>query len=300
MIAFVNRVAAQIAPLHPQVLIDTLAYAHTFEPPRSQVTLPNVVVRVAPLYQRNFAAPVTAPSNREVRSALEGWRRHTRHLRVWDYAVAFGPEGDLPLPNLATIAEDLRFYRGLGVEGVFMQHAHPVGADMRDLKQWVLTKLLEDPTRSTEALVDEFSAGFYGPAGKWVRRYLTRLERAARRRPARIGFPVSWADYVYLDTAFLLEGQRIFDRAARSVADEPALAERVDHARLTLDRATLILAATGSVDEARELDAVDLAALRRRYRATWLREVERRLPPRERASAVASMEAELLERVRSP
>jgi hypothetical protein len=294
LIAFVNRVAARIGPAYPQVLIDTLAYSYTFEPPRSTAALSNVTVRVAPLYQRDFAAPVTAPSNRKVLAALRGWKRRTRHLRVWDYIVTFGDAGDLPLPNIDVIAADLRFYRDLGVEGVFVQHAHPVDADVRDLKQWVVTKLLEDPDRDPDALVREFTEGYYGAAGTHVRRYLRLLQRSARRHPARIGFPVDPRDFAWLEPDFLLRGQAVFDRAARAVEDDPLLRARVEHARLTLDRATLLRAADPEVAPA--LALLDVAAVRRRYRTTWIREIERRLPVGLRARSVAAVDAWLAER----
>ena len=88
-----------------------------------------------------------------------GWRRAAPNLRIWDYTVIFGPDGDLPLPNLGYLADDLRVYLEHGVDGLFVQHVHPIAGDLRDLKLWMLLKLLEDPHRDASALVREFTEG---------------------------------------------------------------------------------------------------------------------------------------------
>jgi hypothetical protein len=147
LIAFLNRVAARIGVLYPDVLIDTLAYHYTLHPPADLRAAPNITVRVAGLYGRDFSKRVTHPANREYHQALSAWRERTDHLRVWDYIVIFGDEGELPLPNLDVIAADLREYLRLGAEGVFVQNEYPIAGDLRDLKTWILVKLLENPTQ---------------------------------------------------------------------------------------------------------------------------------------------------------
>jgi len=45
-------------------------------------------------------------------------------------------------------------------------------ADNRDFKMWIQNKLLENPDLNYDALVNEFSDGYYGAAGKHFRQYL--------------------------------------------------------------------------------------------------------------------------------
>ncbi|HKQ61720.1 MAG TPA: DUF4838 domain-containing protein, partial [Candidatus Polarisedimenticolaceae bacterium] len=182
-VEFINAVADAIAASDPDVRLDTLAYSFTFQPPRHVVYRDNVILRVAALYERDFSKPIEHPDNRACLEALEGWRGHARHLRVWDYAVTYGEASDLPLPNLAFLAADYRAYLARGVEGVFVQHDDPLTADLGDLKVWVLLKLLEDPARDPDALIGEFVRGYYGAAAEPIRRWVGRLAAAAQRRP---------------------------------------------------------------------------------------------------------------------
>ena len=294
LVRFLNRLAER----HPDVWIDTLAYSHTFDPPRHTSTRDNVVVRLSALYQRDFSKPVAHPSHEDYRRALAGWSERTRHLRVWDYTVTFGDDGDLPLPNLSFLADDLRFYAEQGVEGMFVQHSFPIAADMRDMKLWVLLKLLEDPSRSTRALIRDFSHGYYGPAARPIRRYLRALEHAAARKAAVIRFYSDADAFTYLDVRFMLEAHRLFDAAQRKVAGDPVLSRRVRHARLSLDRATLARwRALGN--EAAQLGAriagrpPDLNAITTRYRRTWQEQMELRLRKNERARAMEDLDSEL-------
>jgi hypothetical protein len=290
LIDFLNQLAESIAEEHPDVLIDTLAYAHTFDPPRTLSPRQNIAVRLSALYDRNFAVAVSHPDNQRYLMALRGWSAKTRHLRIWDYTVTFGPDGDLPLPNLSLLSEDYRLYLDHGVDGIFVQHEYPIAADMRDLKLWVLMKLLEDPRQSLRALVVDFTDGYYGRAGKAIRRYLRRLETAAEKSPAELGYPVQSSDYVYLDGEFLVQAQAIFDRAERTLRGDPLLLRRVRHARISLDRATM----THYSERGAGLElALDLAALVDRYRRTWREQIDLRLPAADRAAARAEVEEQI-------
>lgn len=275
ILAMVNRLARAVGERYPDVSIDTLAYQYSLQPPRTLTAEPNVVVRVSGLHQRDFARAITDPSNARVREAIEGWTRVADHVRVWDYATLWGTFDDLPFPSLSYVGEDLRFYREIGVEGLYIQHPYAIGADMRDLKLWVTAKLLENPMRDPDALIDGFTRGFYGDAAPWIRRYLDRLARAADER---VEFDAEFADPDYLrDVRFLRDAHRLFARAAGAVAGDRTLERRVRHARLTLDRATLHnWKAIGSLG----LDRAEIAA---RYRQAWFEQIELRVPALERA-----------------
>ncbi len=289
LVAFVGALAGRIANDDPGVRLDTLAYLDSFDPPSSLTFPDNVIVRLSALQYRNWAQPVTAPENVRVREALAGWRRVTGHLRVWDYLVTFGRDGDLPLPDLAWLAADLRYYAEHGVQGLYIQQDYEISAHLRDLELWVLTRLLEDPYRDSRALVTEFTDGFYGRAGDSIRRYLAALEAALARRPSRVGYPARADQFAWLDHRFLVEAQGIFDRAARAVRGRSTLERRVRHARLSLDRATLELWKDVGLDADRgPLDPIEIAT---RYRRTWLEQIALRGPRTEKTPEEADRHA---------
>jgi hypothetical protein len=269
LMLFINRLAALIGETHPDVFVDTLAYEHTLDPPLDTRYADNVIVRLAGLYQRDFSRSVTDEANRFLREAIEDWSARTAHLRIWDYAVTFGTRpANLPLPNLRVIADDFRFYLEQGVEGLFIQHGHPVHSDIRDLKLWIVFKLAEDPGRDLDDLVRDFTDGFYGPAAATVREYLAALEQAARLVPSTIRHPTDYEQYDYLSPEFLRIAQSLFDRAMDQAERDRRLRRRLRHARLTLDRATLLLwdpslaEPAGSESDGAALEAAEVA---RRY-----------------------------------
>ena len=288
VIAFVNGLAAAIAQRHPHVLLDTLAYDWSFDPPRNVRADDNVIVRIAPLYGRDFAKPLSAPVHEPIRQAVAGWQARTHRLRAWDYAVTYGDAGDLPRPSLDWLAADLRFYRDRGVEGIFVQQDPLIQADMLDLKRWVLMRLMEDPERDTAALVHEFTEGFYGAAAATMRRYRHALAEALQRRPTKIRFDADASEFHYLDAALIREAQALFDAAEALVEGEPLRLRRVRHARLALDAATLHR--WSQLELAAELER---SVVVERFRSTTLEQIELRLPLGHRAEARAALDEQL-------
>jgi len=187
LLDFVNCIAAALEKEHPEVSFSTLAYFDTQKPPRTIRPRHNVIVRLCDTGS-DFTKPITSPENRAFREHLLSWEGVGGTLRVWDYAVSYGPGTGFPMPSVRTYAPDFRFYREHKVEGVFTELEWPILADTRDLKVWTMMKLLEDPGQDPEALIRTFSDGFYGAAGAGLRDYLALLEAAALRRPSPIGW----------------------------------------------------------------------------------------------------------------
>jgi hypothetical protein len=162
------------------------------------------------------------------------------------------------------------------VEGLIVQTAYQVPGDFRDLNVWLLTKLLEDPGRDLDGLVDVFLRGFYGRAAGPLRRYLALLD-AATTSPPELTAETDAAAYDFLDAAFLTRAQRIFDEAERAVRRDPVLARRVRHARVALDYAVLVRwhELERECPEGVPFDRARIAA---RYDATCREQIALRIP----------------------
>jgi hypothetical protein len=298
LLDFLNYIADAIRGEYPDVYIDTLAYMMTQTAPRTIRPRDNIIIRLCDT-QSNFTKPITDPENAAFREQVASWAEIAKNLRIWDYAVTYRPLVGLPLPTVHTYPKDYRFYAEHNVEGVFTEHEYPILADMRDLKVWMMMKLLEDPYQDYRALLRTFTDGFYGNAGRFVRRYLRKLERASEVKPAYLSMGASTQQYRYLDLEFLQEAQAIFDRAEDAVAGDPVLLRRVRHARMPLDRAT--------VARSRELMSewtqqgrdpaefpVDRQAVAARYKDTWHDQALLRLPPEARAQEDGAADSEVV------
>ncbi|HOZ48689.1 MAG TPA: DUF4838 domain-containing protein [Candidatus Hydrogenedentes bacterium] len=288
LLDFVNHIADAIAPGYPEICIDTLAYQMTQETPKTIKPRDNVIVRLCDT-RSNFTKPITDPENEAFRNILTDWCRITKRLRIWDYAVTYGPFYGLPLASVYTYADDYRFYAEHNVEGVFTEHEYPILADWRDLKVWMMMKLLEDPYRDCDALVHTFLDGFYGPAGPYLRQYLDALGAASIEKSSYLSMSASPRQYRYLDLRFLTEAQHLFDTAELAAGDDAVLLRRVRFARLPLDRATVILfegLMREWVQAGNEPSAFPLnrEAVANRYRASWHTEIDLRIPEGQRAA----------------
>ncbi|MCD6360054.1 MAG: DUF4838 domain-containing protein, partial [Armatimonadetes bacterium] len=298
LLDFVNYIADAIKDDYPEVFIDTLAYSYTEQLPKTIRPRDNVIIRLCDT-KSNQTRPITYPDNSYFRERLEEWATGAKNLRVWDYAVTYSKPRGLPMPSVQNYQPDYRFYLAHNVRGVFTELEFPVLADMRDMKVWMMCKLLEDPYQDYEQLLDTFMNGFYGAAGPLVKQYLHALEAASEIRPAHMAVSASLSAYSYLDVDFCIRAQAIFDQAEAAVADDATLLQRVRHARLPIDRATAYSfrrltsewIAAGHKPEQMPLDRDAITA---RARQTWLAEIQRRLPRSRWDKAIADMDAELV------
>ena len=146
LIDFLNHVADAVRDKYPEVRINTLAYQMTEDPPKTLRPRDNVLPRLCDT-NANLLRPITHADNQKFAERLATWGQVAKQLRIWDYAVTYTPHPGLPLPTVHTYAPDYRYFAEHNVEGVFTEHEHAILADLRDLKIWMMIKLLEDPYR---------------------------------------------------------------------------------------------------------------------------------------------------------
>jgi hypothetical protein len=297
LLNFLNQVADAIRDQYPEVRINTLAYQMCQDPPKTIRPRPNIIPRLCDT-DANLLRPITHPDNRPFAERLAAWSRICKTLRIWDYAVTYSNHYGLPLPTVHTYPIDYRFFAEHNIEGVFTEHEYAVLADMRDLKIWMMMKLLEDPYRDYDALLGDFTIGFYGPAGPLVRRYLADLQAAAEATNSNVTWFPARSQYRYLTLCFLGKAQVTFDEAEKAVAGDGVLLRRVRHARLPVDRACLVVWSKLTrewIDGGGEPATVPLnrEVIAARARETWQAQIDLRFPVAERAAEVAEMEAEL-------
>jgi hypothetical protein len=202
------------------------------------------------------------------------------------------------MPTAQTYAPDYRFYAAHHVEGVFTELEFEVLADMRDFKVWLMMKQLEDPFADYGKLAQVFTDGFYGPGGKYVRQYLTDLEKEAVARRTHCDWNSTPLSLTYLNLGFINHAQQLFERAEKAVGNDATLLRRVRHARLPLDRASLAVHTRLASDwlalgkPAGEAPP-DKDATAQRGLDTWLTQAKLRLPESAQETEKHHADAEL-------
>ena len=230
MLRFVNAVAADIEKEFPHVAISTLAYQYTRKPPKLVRPRDNVIVRLCSI-ECSFSKPLTDEVNAAFRQDIEGWSKICDRLYIWDYTTNFR-HYLLPHPNLRVLAPNIKFFVDHGVKGIFEQGAYQsFGAEMAELRAWVLAKLLWDPSRDGDALVDEFLDGYYGPAAKHVRAYLKVTHDAVAKSGDKLGC-FTREDAKFLSLMTLNEGMAHLKAAEAAAGSDADLVRRVQVAQL--------------------------------------------------------------------
>ncbi len=258
---------------------------HVLEkPPKLMKALPNVGIRLCDTTS-NMIQAWTAPDNAKHRLNLDGWSKITDKIVVWDYTIHYGGEFsgiNLPFPNERTFAPDLRYLVEHNGYGIFFQHEEIIRGDMRDLKLWLEAKLAENPYLDYDSLVKEFTDGFYGLAGQYIRQYRSLLETLADKSKTKLTYFPGAASFTYLDCEFILPAMKIFDDAEKVVGNDSELLQRVRYARFSLDRAFLVkvntLKSEWKKQGKNEKDfPVDSEQVLARYKQTWHDACERKL-----------------------
>ena len=137
-------------------------------------------------------------------------------MAYWDYWIQYSPNDKFPTPyvNLACLQPDLKLFRDSGVEMMFVECERVETTSFFALKRWVGLKLMQDPDRAVSGLVDTFMRGYYGPAAKAMRTYLTYLEHQIASVPATVKLSATKAEErPYLDLPFFVRCERLLDEA---------------------------------------------------------------------------------------
>ena len=230
MLRFVNSVADDIKEEFPNVAISTLAYQYTRKPPKYVKPRENVIVRLCSI-ECSFSKPLADERNQKFRDDIIGWSKISNRLYIWDYTTNFRHH-IMPHPNLRVLGPNVKFFAEHNVKGIFEQGAYTTnGAEMAELRAWVLAKLLWDPSRDGQELIDEFIDGYYGPASGHIRDYLNVTHDAVEASEDWLGcFEKNTAKYLSFDT--LSKGWAHLKAAETAVQDNPELRFRVEVAQL--------------------------------------------------------------------
>ena len=215
LLTFVNHLAERF----PERVISTLAYQYSRKPPKTLRPRPNVSIMLCTI-EEDRARPIAANPKSGFPADLAGWSAIASDLFLWDYEVQFASPV-APFPNLRTLGPNVRWFRDAGVHHVFLQ-GNGLHTELAELRCYVLAKLAWDPDTDVEATIDEFLAGFYGPAAPHLRAYIDLLHdqlEASGDELVLYGNPALAKDS-WLRPAVLKQAWKFLDAAAESVARE--------------------------------------------------------------------------------
>lgn len=247
MVRFVNKVARAF----PDKTISTLAYQYTRKPPKTRPEK-NVLITLCSI-ECDRSAPISEKCA-DFANDLKGWGALTDNIRIWDYTTQF-TNFLAPFPNLHTLQPNVQLFRNNNAKWVFEQHSNNP-SELFELRSYVTAKLLWNPDLDMDALITDFTDGYYEEAGTYVRQYIDSIHSALKEDPDFFLFlygDPSEAFDSYLRPQLLETYTEFFDQAEAAVAHSPEVVSRVKMARLGVDYAVLEACRKGISDSFRLL-----------------------------------------------
>ena len=237
---FVNELAKRTQEAYPDKLIGTLAYMYTEEPPKELEMHPNVAVWLCHMFPSCDSHPIdSCPIDSEYKRRAEEWSQLAGHLYIWHYIVDFMHYYN-PFPNFRAMAADMRFYRDIGVEGIYLQgmgHGGG-GGEFSLLRPFYGMKLLWNPDLDPVALRRDFLEGYYGAAADPIESYIEMLHDEVTDKNIHMHLYTN-PGQGYLSDEIMKAAGDYFDHAEELAGNDEELLERVKVARMPLTYAGL-------------------------------------------------------------
>lgn len=230
-IEFLNKLAKR----RPDKQFSTLAYLFTMQPPKHVKPLPNVNIMLCDIDAKREVPLTDNLSGRDFVKALEGWSNISDNIFVWDYGINF--DGYLaPFPNFPILQKNIRLFHDHNAKMHFSQIAGSRGGDFSEMRTYIVSKLMWNPSLDTDSLMRSFMNGYYGAAAPYLYDYEKLLEGGllASNIPLWIyDSPVSHKDGM-LNKNSRKRYNELFDKAENAVKDDSVYLDRVRRQRLSL------------------------------------------------------------------
>lgn len=238
VISFVNKMARQF----PGKIISTLAYQYSRKAPETIRPEKNVNIMLCTIECYRTNPLETDTSAASFTHDIIEWSKLTDNIMVWDYVVQFTNLLS-PFPNFHVLKPNIQFFAKHGAKMMFQQGAGPdrPGSEFEELRSYMIAKLLWNPGLNADSVMNDFLAGYYGSAGKYIRKYIDLMKNELIKSGAKLWIYASPVESIkdYLAPRLMTKYNSIFDEAEKAVRNKPEFLSRVKAARLPLEYATL-------------------------------------------------------------
>jgi hypothetical protein len=236
LLAFVNRVADKF----PDKIISTLAYQYTRAAPKNIRPRSNVNIMLCSI-ECNRCKPLEKdPGSASFINDVSEWTQRTNNIYLWDYVVQFRNLIS-PFPNLRVLQPNIQYFAKHGITNIFEQGSGKLSSEFKELRTYLIAKLLWNPDISIDSTMNDFLHGYYGNAAPFIREYIDQMHNAMEASGEQLGiygYPLP-SENGYLSPRMIDLYISLFDQAEASVKDVPDILQRVQAARLPLQFAQL-------------------------------------------------------------
>ena len=221
VIWFVNKIAEAVEKKHPDVVIQTLAYMYSRNPPKNLKPRDNVMICLCTI-ECDFSKPMAENRYKEnvaFRENVLKWRDIAKNLYLWDYAANWRAT-PVPYPNLTAYVKNLRFYHDAGVRYLYEEGIRSPSASFTNLKGWLGAKLMWNPFQPAEPLVRRFCEAYYGKGAPFVLEFIRFMgEQYIDETKTPLTYAVT-IEKMPFSQEFYERGRELWAKAEAAVSDE--------------------------------------------------------------------------------
>lgn len=234
-----NDVLARVRQEIPEARLGTQAYRFSQKPPTGIRESDGIVVTFAPVFA-NFAQSIFADVNSQFGADLEGWTKVTDDVLMWSYLTNFLNYVQ-PFPDWWAMGEEIRGLAELpSVKAYFGEGAYTgPGTEFGNLRTWLAARMLWDPTLDPDDLIQEFCVGYYGPAAKYIYRYMKAMVEVVAQTESSLTYLMT-VEAGYLTFDAMNKADLLLGQAEAAVRNDPVLLPHVQKVRLGVDYVILM------------------------------------------------------------
>ncbi len=176
----INHIAREAKKKNPNAYIDTLAYRWSRHAPKNIKPEDNVIIFLCGI-ECDFATPINSENNQSFYQDFKDWRKITKKIFIWDYAVNYLNSHPL-FPNFHVLQDNMKIYADNNISSMFVEGDNfNMDTALISLKAYLIDKLLWNPNADVDKLTKEYLNLYFGPAGEDVLEYLNIITRAVQR-----------------------------------------------------------------------------------------------------------------------
>lgn len=224
----VNQVAREVKKKYPTKYVATFAYWYTRTPPKGIVPEDNVVIRLCSIeccFMHSLEG-CSQEANKKFLDDIKTWSGIAKNLYIWDYVVSYS-QYLAPFPNFNVLGPNIRTFANHNAIGIYEEAQYQtLYGEFSELRTYLLSKLLWDPSLDVNTMVNEFIDTFYGSASSSVRKYYTMMMNLVGGNTHTNIYPQ--ADNALYNDAFVSSALTLLAKAKKQCKTEDEL-KRAEH-----------------------------------------------------------------------
>lgn len=218
--SLMNRLAKQF----PEQEFLSTAYMTTEKAPKFSLE-PNCGIMISTMSFRKGVMIEKSATQGKVDKTFADWKKVTDKIYLWDYAINFDNYFDA-YPTLLIAQQNLKYYKKLGVQGVFMHGNEEGYSAFGDLKTYIYAQLFQNPDIDVQKHIKLFFENKYPAVSNLLYDYYIKIEQRAFQsvKPLDIYGSIGQSYKKYLDDAELKTFyEALSDKAAMLDEKEQAM-----------------------------------------------------------------------------